>query len=519
MPRVLAAFVRTASILGVLALGGCATVGPKFTKPDVTTSDNWRGRDPRIATQAGVDALWWKEFHDPTLDRLVDVAQRQNLPLQIAGLRIVEARAQLGVVSGQQYPQVQAAFGSVTAVGLSKKAANTINFDRNFIDFQVGFDAVWELDFWGKYRRGVEAQAASLLASVADYYASLVSLTAEVARTYVAIRTFEVLIDQARENAKIQEEGLKIAESRFRNGATSELDVAQATALLESTRATIPQLEIGLQQARNALSTLLGQPQGTVDGLLEGPHGIPAAPATVTVSVPAEMLRRRPDVRSAELLAAAQCARVGVATAELYPSFTLFGTIGLQATTGAGAPGKFFSVDNLVYSFGPRLNWPFLNYGRLENAVRVEDARFQQLLVGYRDTVLKAVQEVEDALTGFVKAQDVVAAEQRSVTASRRSVELAIVQYREGAADYQRVLDAQRSLLTEQNTLAQASSSVSTNVIALYKALGGGWELRQGQPFVPEITQAEMKRRTNWGDLLSEPPRPEAKGYPQPAKH
>jgi outer membrane protein TolC len=165
------------------------------------------------------------------------------------------------------------------------------------------------------------------------------------------------------------------------------------------------------------------------------------------------------------------------------------------------------------------LNWPFLNYGRLENAVRVEDARFQQLLVGYRDTVLKAVQEVEDALTGFVKAQDVVAAEQRSVTASRRSVELAIVQYREGAADYQRVLDAQRSLLTEQNTLAQASSSVSTNVIALYKALGGGWELRQGQPFVPEITQAEMKRRTNWGDLLSEPPRPEAKGYPQPAKH
>jgi outer membrane protein TolC len=256
-----------------------------------------------------------------------------------------------------------------------------------------------------------------------------------------------------------------------------------------------------------------------VDGMLEGPHGIPQAPATVAVSVPADMLRRRPDVRSAELVAAAQCALVGVAQADLYPSFTIFGTIGLRTSTAAGAPGKFLSGDNLFYSVGPRINWPFLNYGRLQNTVRVEDARFQQLLVGYKNAVLKAVQEVEDALTGFVKSQEAVVFEQRSVTAAQRAVEISLVQYREGAADYQRVLDAQRSLLAEQSTLTQTASSVTTNVIAVYKALGGGWELREGQPLIPESMQQEMKKRTDWGDLLTEPSGPEAKEISQPAKH
>jgi NodT family efflux transporter outer membrane factor (OMF) lipoprotein len=517
MPRGLPAFARAASMLGVLALGGCA-VGPKYTRPDVTVGEDWReAGDPNIATRAEADASWWKAFNDPALDRLVDLTRRQNLPLQIAGLRIVEARAQLGIATGRQFPQLQEAFGSLIATGLSKDAANVAP-DRNFVDYQVGFDAVWELDFWGKYRRGVEAQAASLLASVADYHSAVVSLTAEVARTYVVIRTFEVLIEQARENARLQEEGLAIAESRFRNGVTSELDVAQATTLLESTRAGIPQLEIGLQQARNALSTLLGQPAGTVDALLDGPRGIPDAPATVAVSVPAEMLRRRPDIRSAELFAAAQCARIGVAKADLYPSFVLFGTIGLQASSFGGTFGNLFSGDNLIYSVGPRVAWPFFNYGRLKNAVRVEDARFQQSLVGYRDTVLRAVQEVEDALVGFVKAREAVVLEQRSVAAAQRSVELAVVQYREGATDYQRVLDAQRSLLAQQNSLVQATSSVATSVVALYKALGGGWELRQGESIVPARTQDEMKKRTDWGDLLSEPSRPEAKGKPRPGR-
>ena len=226
------------------------------------------------------------------------------------------------------------------------------------------------------------------------------------------IRTYQVLLDQAKENARIQEQGLQIADARFRNGATSELDVTQATALLESTRASIPELQTSERQARNALATLLGQQTGTVDELLTGPQDIPKAPATVAVSVPAEMLRRRPDIRSAELYAAAQCARIGVAKAELYPSFSLVGTIGLQANNAGLGPHNPFSPDSLFYSVGPRINWPFFSYGRITNSVRVQDARFQQSLVNYRNTVLKAAQEAEDALTGFLNSQDSMVAQQ-----------------------------------------------------------------------------------------------------------
>jgi outer membrane protein TolC len=276
-------------------------------------------------------------------------------------------------------------------------------------------------------------------------------------------------------------------------------------------------LQIGLQQARNALSTLIGQPAGAVGTLLAGPREIPKAPATVAVGVPAEMLRRRPDIRSAEQAAAAQCARIGVAKADLYPSFTLFGTVGLQANSGTRV-GNRVSPDAIFYSVGPRIIWPFLNYGRIKNRVRVEDARFQQSLVEYRNTVLKAAQEVEDALAGFLNAQQAMTFELGATKAAQRSVEIALVEYREGAADYLRVLDAQRELLQQQNSLAETSSSIATNLIALYKALGGGWELRQGQPIVPEETKQEMSRRTDWGDELSRPRAPETQSNPPPGK-
>jgi NodT family efflux transporter outer membrane factor (OMF) lipoprotein len=507
MSRGLLAASGAISLLGLLlALSGCTTVGPNFVKPQTTVTEDWREKaDPRIATQTAADSLWWRTFNDAALDRLVELAYKQNLPLRVAGLRIVEARARLGIATGKRYPQLQVALGSVTAQGLSENSANVANFDRNYWDYQLGFDAIWELDFWGKYKRGVEAEAASMFASAADYDYALVSLTAEVARTYAVIRTFEVLIEQARENAKLQEEGLRIAQARFNYGATSELDVTQATTLLESTRATIPQLQIGLQQSQNALCTLLGQPTGSVDTLLAGPREIPVAPVAVAVGVPAEMLRRRPDIRSAELYAAAQCARIGVAKADLYPSFSLSGAIGFQTVSGTGSTvGNFFS--GLFYSFTPlRILWPFFNYGRIENNVRVQDAQFQQLLVNYQEAVLKAAQEVEDALAGFLNAQEALVFEEASVKAAQRSVEIALVQYREGAVDYQRVIDAERSLLQQQNSLAQTRSSIATSLIAMYKALGGGWELRQGQPIITETMQTEMKDRTNWGDLLTPP--------------
>src|SRR3954470_2393387 len=240
--------------LALLAQSACA-VGPDFKRPETEVAQRWHATDPRLAPETAADSLWWKAFNDPALDRLIDLAFRQNLPLQIAGLRIVEARAQFGVATGRQFPQTQALTANVTAIGLTQPITDVLMINRNLLNYQAGFDAAWELDFWGKYRRGVESEAAVLLASIADYHAALVSLTAEVARTYVAMRTSEVLIRQAQENAKIQEEALGVAEARFKNGATSELDPTQATALLESTRATIPQLEAVLQQRRNALAT------------------------------------------------------------------------------------------------------------------------------------------------------------------------------------------------------------------------------------------------------------------------
>jgi NodT family efflux transporter outer membrane factor (OMF) lipoprotein len=486
-----------------LALGGCA-VGPKYVKPSSPINSNWTEKaDTLITTRTPADSAWWRAFSDTTLDQLVHLAYRQNLTLRIAGLRIMEARAQLGIAVGQQYPQIQVAIGSATAVGISEHAPNAHFLDRNYWDYQVGFDAAWEMDFWKKYGQGVRAQGATYLATVADYDNALVSLTAEVARTYAVIRTFEVLLDLARENERVQEEGRGIAESRFRHGATSELDVSQATTLLESTRASIPRLESGLRQSENALSTLLGQPTGAVQDVLGQTRGIPTPPAEVAASVPAEMLRHRPDVRGAEMNAIAQCAVIGVAKADLYPSFSLFGSIGTQASNGSGS---LFGPGTLFYQFGPRLLWPLFNYGRIKNNVRVQDARFQQLIVNYQNTVLRAAEEVEDGMTGYIKAQESVKFAQRAAAAAERSVEIAVLQYREGAVDYQRVLDAQRSLLQEQSSLAQTRSAIATNLIALYKALGGGWELRRGQPFVPDSTRLEMERRTNWGNLFSKSP-------------
>jgi NodT family efflux transporter outer membrane factor (OMF) lipoprotein len=511
------AIAVTVSLLSVvLALSGCA-VGPDFVKPEAKIQENWIEKgDSRVATQTAVESQWWRAFNDPIFDQLIKLAYQQNLPLQITGLRILEARARLGIAIGRQFPQQQEVFGGATREDISKNAPNSSYADRNFMDYQVGFDAVWELDFWGKFRRDVQASYANLIASEADYDDALVSLTAEVARTYTVIRTFEVFIELTSENAKVQKEGLEIAESRFRNGVVTELDVAQARSLLESTRASIPKLQGGLRQAQNALSTLLGQPPGAIQTLLDGHKGIPTAPAEVAISVPAELLRRRPDIRSAELFAAAQCARIGIAKADLYPSFSLFGEIGFQSSSEGGVQSNHADIDNLFdtssfyYAFGPQVKLPFFNYGRIENNVRVQDARFQQLIVNYQNTVLRAAQESEDALIGFLKAQEATAFTQNSVNAARRSVEIALVQYREGAVDYQRVLDTQRALLQEEIRLTETSSSIATNLIALYKALGGGWELRQGQSVIAESTQAEMQKRTNWGSLLPPPsPKPE----------
>jgi NodT family efflux transporter outer membrane factor (OMF) lipoprotein len=503
----------------VLTLTGCA-VGPHYVKPVLNINKSWSATgSPQILAQPPADRAWWKAFNDPALNLLIQLAYHQNLPLQVAGLRIMEARAELHIAIGNQYPQLQQAFVRYSGVGLSE---NTVNKPQGFVPFfadnQIGFDVSWEADFWRKYAKAVKAQRDVYMSSTADYQEALVSLTAEVARTYVAVRTFQELIVQGRRNVSVQEESLRIADARFRNGATSELDVSQARALLESTRASIPQLEIGLTQSQNALSTLVGQPTGSLQNLLEGPQAIPAAPAQVAVSIPAEVLRRRPDIRNAELVAMAQCERIGVAKADLYPHFGLSGTFGLHATQGDSQSYNLFNPGSLIFAVGPQVYWQFLNYGRIKNRVRVEDARFQQAVVTYQNSVLSASQEVEDGIVGFLKALEATSAQQAAVTAARRSVELSVVQYREGAVDFQRVLDSERSQLQEENNLVRLRSSVATNVVSLYKALGGGWEMSVGQPVVNDATRTEMEKRTNWGDMLSTQPAGPSKNSPSPPK-
>ena len=496
-----------AAFLGALALAGCA-VGPNYVKPPLKVNPSWNmPSGPQVSTlSAAADSAWWKAFNDPTLEQLIQLAYSQNLPLQVAGLRIMESRALLGIAVGNQYPQLQQAFATASGISLSENVANNQDFDRDFADVQLGFDVAWEADFWRKFGRGVKAQQAAYMTSVADYENALVSLSAEVARNYAAVRTFEALIEQTRRNVSIQQESVRIADVRFQSGATSELDVAQARTLLESTRASIPQLEISLVQAQNALSTLIGQPTGSIQTLLQAPRPIPAAPPQVAVGIPAEVLRRRPDIRSAEFVAIAQSERIGVAKADLYPRFVLAGTVGLQATTSESQSFNLLNPGSFFAAFGPRVYWPFFNYGRIKNRVRVEDARFQQVIVTYQNSVLKASQEVEDGIVGFLKALEATSAQEAAVTAAHRAVELSSTQYLEGAVDFQRVLDAQRSQLQEENNLVRLRSSVATNAISLYKALGGGWEMSVGKPFVADPTRIEMEERTNWGDLFSTQP-------------
>ena len=494
---------------------GCM-VGPNYVKPEAQLENAWlQQRDERIETESADFSEWWSVFDDPVLDNLIEIASRQNLDLLGAGLRIIEARAQLGVAFGFQYPQTQQLSGEVSHNKLSDYAPNRAAADKSFYDYQIGFDAAWEFDFWGRFRRGVESANASLYASLADYDDILVSLIAEVARTYLEIRTFEQRLVFAEANVTLQEKSVDIAAARFEFGAESQLDVSQANALLNQTQATIPPLEAGLRQAKNALATLLGILPTEVQDLLGAPKPIPTAPIEVAVGIPTDLLRRRPDVRLAELQAAAQSAQIGVAQADLFPSFSLVGSIGLQSSEKGGLAsnsaslGDLFTSGGITYFIRPTVQWPILNYGRLVNRVRVEDARFQQLVVNYQNTVLQAFQDVEDATVSFLRTQEQSGFLSASVEAYKRSAELAMIQYNEGSASYQRVIDSQRNLASQEDALASATGAVGTSLIALYKALGGGWEHRLGKDFIPERTREQMRQRTNWGELLTPADLPE----------
>lgn len=491
-----------ASLMIALSSTGCTMVGPDYARPPAPTAETWiEPPDPTVKREPADLSAWWTVFNDPVLNTLVETAYRQNPSLHTAGVRVLEAQARRGIVIGQLFPQQQETFGTYTRNDLStnKAGRNSPFLDPTFNDWQLGFDVAWELDVWGRFRRGIEAADAELLASVATYDDVLVSLIAEVAANYVQFRTIEERLAVAKTNVLIQERSFELADLKFHGGVVTELDSSQAAALLRDTQAQIPDLEAGMRQAQNNLSVLLGIPPQDLAGMLGGTKPIPAAPAEIAVGIPADLLRRRPDIRQAERVLAAQSAQIGIAKADLLPSFALIGTLSISSEEFS----DLFKSSSLENFAGPSFRWAILNYGRIQNNIRVQDARFQALISDYENIVLRAQGEVENAIAAYLSAQWRVALLVSSVEAARRAVDLADFQYREGEVDYTRVLNAQQFLVAEQDRFVSTKGLVDLNLITLYKALGGGWELRQGKDFVPETIKEQMRQRTNWGAMLS----------------
>jgi NodT family efflux transporter outer membrane factor (OMF) lipoprotein len=466
-------------------------VGPAYEKPPAPVAKDWIDvNDKRVRTASDDLSKWWTVFHDPILNSLICEAYQQNLSLRVAGMRVLESRAQLAIDTGNLLPQTQAANGDFKWNGLSKATADNFLqfgvppgglpgvsfpiFKRWYGEWDFGFNLSWELDFWGRFRRAVEADSASLDASVENYDDVLVTLLGQVATAYAQMRITEQRIKYAQENVKLQSETLAIVDARFKLGTVTKLDLAQAKSTLEQTQASIPELEISLRQYTNQLCILLGiPPEELLTRFGAGP--IPTAPVDVAVGIPADLLRRRPDVRRAERQAASQSAEIGVAEAEFYPHIAINGTWEYSA--------EFFkdlwSPKALAGTIGPTFTWNILNYGRILNNVRLQDAKFQELVATYQNTVLSAAQDVENGLVTFLQAQQRTRYQAASVTDAQEAVDIALAQYKAGTVDFTRVTQLETTLVTQQDTLAQAQGEIVTGLIQVYKALGGGWQIRE----------------------------------------
>lgn len=496
-----------AAVAGSAALSGCK-VGPNYTAPDAQTNEAWLSEAGSEAAQS--NTRWWEHFNDPVLTKLVQDAQAQNLSLKIAGLRVIEARARRGVAVGQFFPQMQEAFGGI---GLNQLSANGPqgDADRSYADATLGLQAAWELDFWGKFRRGIEAADADLLFTVADYNAVRAALAAEVATNYLLVRTSEERLVFARANVGLQTETLGLTDTRFRAGAVSELDVSTARATLASTNAIIPELEDALQQAKLALCVLLARNPSDLETELTPPDGqprrMPDVPPQIAAGIPAELLRRRPDVIAAERIAAIQSAEVGIATADLYPSISVVGSTGFTSSNfeSSRQPGvnNIFDAQSFEGFIGLDVRWPILNYGRIKGNIRIQDAQFEQAVAAYQETVIRAASDVEAGLSSFLRAKERAAFLSEGVEASKRSSEISLIQYRAGAVDFIRVNDAQSVLFAQQDLLVVAKAAIALGAIRTYRALGGGWEVDPNAEFVDAATVERMRARTDWGDVLA----------------
>ena len=453
-----------------LAVIGCTKVGPDYVRHDMKMPAEWKQPpDPALIPTGTEIKNWWTVFNDPTLTGLIEQASKSNLDLRVAVMRVKEARARLGVVAGQKFPSVDIK-GKVTRERTSENmgAGGSIR-EYNYLG---GFDASWEVDLFGRIARSIEAETAEYQATDEDRIDVMVTVYAEVAQTYLKIRTSQACMAAARGNIESQKEVLKLTLSRFKYGLTTDLDVAQAEQVLADSEAELPPLRIELAQAINSLGVLLGRPPGALYKELSVIKPIPVPRKGVTIGVPADLLRQRPDIRGAERRLAAQTARIGVATADLYPTLSLPGYLGLSSIS----TDNFFSAGSSVFSIGPALSWNIFNRERIRSNIKVEDALTEQALLNYEIVVLDALNEVENAMVACIEKRFQVEALQRSVKASRRTLKLSTILYKDGLKDFQNVMDAQRQLFEVENQMVRAKGTSVINLVKLYKTLGGGWD-------------------------------------------
>jgi multidrug efflux system outer membrane protein len=461
--------VVSVSVLTAIVIGGCA-VGPNFKKPEPNMPGRYVGA---AGTQAASDemlARWWTVFNDPNLNSLIERAEMSNLDLKVAEQRVRQARAQRGVVAAGLYPNLNAS-ADYTRTRTPKSVTGPAN-TRNL--FTTGLDSSWEIDIFGGTRRAVEAAEAGIQIAVEDRRDTLVTLTSEVALNYVELRGFQQQIVIAHENLAAQQHTADLTRERFAGGTgfASRLDVANADAQVATTLATIPVLETSARQTIYNISVLLGQEPDALLKELSAPSQIPASVPELPAGLPSDLLRRRPDIRSAEAQIHQATANVGVAVADLFPKFNLVGNLSFSGTNT-----NMFNWSNRFWSIGPSVNWQLFSAGAVQSNIKVQKAIEQQFVLGYQKTVLTALQDVEDALIAYVNEQQHHKALADAVASNKQAVQLSTLLYTEGITDFLSVLDAQRSLYATQQAYTQSTANLSTDLIALYKALGGGWEM------------------------------------------
>jgi outer membrane protein, multidrug efflux system len=463
-----------ALVTSLVLAAGCA-VGPNYRSPKANAPAQWASPLAGGETDSPVAlAGWWRNFADTNLDALIELAVRSNLDLRIAETRVREARAERDVIAGGLWPSLR----STAAYSRNRYGANQfppltgfdIPLDYNL--YNAGFDAAWELDLFGGTRRAVEAANAEIGAAEYSRRDVLVSLLAEVARNYIEARGYQQRIAITRQNIGVQQEILSLTRNRYQNGLNSDLDVQQATALLTATEAQMPSLETGFQQSVHHLSVVLGQPPGAMLKTMAAKKPIPATVPAVPVGLPSELLQRRPDVQQAERKLAAATARIGVATADLFPKFSLTGVLGLESESA----GNWFENASRYWTAGPTLQWNVFQAGRIRANIRVQNARQQRALDEYQKKILTALEEAENALIAYAKERVRRESLARSVQADQQALALSQQLYNSGLADFLRVLDSERSLYTAQDELVQSDQTISLSLVQLYKALGGGWE-------------------------------------------